>query len=243
MPVPADMPLPPVVILCGGLGTRLRSAVADRPKVLALIDGVPFLTLLLRHLHRQGVRDVVLSTGYLADQVRHYAELNAPQGITLRCVEEPHPLGTGGALRFAAAEAGLTRSFLALNGDTFFSGSLSALIEAHASAPDALATLALTPVSDPSRYGTVELDADSRHVRAFHEKQSGTSGWVNAGAYVLSPELLARVPPDRAVSLERDLFSLMTGRLVGVMFPHASFLDIGTPDDYQRAASVLRAFT
>ena len=232
----------PVVILCGGLGTRLRPAVADRPKVLAPVDDVPFLDHLLRHLRRQDLTNVILSTGYLGEMVRDFAGDGADWNLRIRYAREPRPLGTGGALRFAADQHDLAASFLALNGDTFFSGSLRELAAFHAAKPDAKASLALVPVDDASRYGTVECDTESDAVLAFREKDEAVPGtaWINAGAYVLTPTLLDTIGPDEQVSLERDVFPRWVGRGVYARpYPEAAFIDIGTPDDYDRAGQVL----
>lgn len=229
----------PVVILCGGLGTRLRPAVSDRPKVLAPVAGEPFLGHLLAHLERQGVQEVVLSTGYLGEQIAEYAGNGAHWDLRIRYAEEPEPLGTGGALRFAAKTARLDEAFIAMNGDTFFSGNLKWLIEAHETR-EAVATLALVEVEEDTRYGTVETD-ETGAVTAFWEKEAARTApaWINAGVYVLGPALIAMIPEGK-VSLERDVFPRFVGRgLYGSAFPDADFLDIGTPEDYGRAATVL----
>lgn len=230
--------LPPVVILCGGFGTRLRPVVADRPKVLAPVAGAPFLSHLLAHLRRQGVTDVVLSTGYRAEQVAACAGDGRAWGLRVRYAREPEPLGTGGALRFAAEACGL-RTFLALNGDTFFSGALSALLVCHG-LRRAAATMALVRVPDAARYGAVRTD-EAGAVTAFVEKDAAAGpAWINAGVYVLTPALVRRIPAGTKVSLERDVFPQWLGQgLCGCRFPDATFLDIGTPADYARAAAVL----
>ena len=231
----------PVVILCGGLGTRLRPVVDDRPKVLAPVAGTPFLGHLLDHLRRQGATDVILSTGYLGEQVEAYAGDGGAWGLRLRYACEPAPLGTGGALRFAAETQALQGAFLALNGDTFFAGSLDRLLLCHG-LRRATATLALARVSRPDRYGTVRTAAETGAVTAFVEKQAAPEGeaWINAGVYVLAPALVRSIPPATKVSLERDIFPRWIGRgLFGCRFPDTPFLDIGTPEDYARAPHVL----
>ncbi len=230
------------VILCGGLGTRLRSVVADRPKVLAPIEGEPFLGYLLSHLRRQGVTDLILSIGHLGEQVEDYARSGARWQVRLRYVQESEPLGTGGALRLAADTMNLNEPFLALNGDTFFDGSLDRLTAFDASKQDARASLALVEVPNASRYGIVTVDPEGGAIRAFIEKQAGHAGpaWINAGVYVLSPALLASIPAEQNVSLERDVFPRGIGQgLYGCRFPEARFLDIGTPEDYARAPTLL----
>lgn len=229
------------VVLCGGLGTRLRSRVADRPKVLAPVRGEPFLAYLMEHLRRQGVQDIILATGYLGEMVEDYVGDGARWQVRLRCVQEPEPLGTGGALRFVADAMNLRESFLALNGDTFFSGSISRLTAFHASKQDAQASLALVEAPDASRYGTVQADPEGGEIRAFVEKQGGYDGpaWINAGVYVLGPAFVASIPAGRNVSLERDVFPRWIGQgLYGCHFPEDRLLDIGTPEDYARAQAL-----
>ena len=236
--------MPPAVVLAGGLGTRLRSVVADKPKALAPVAGRPFLAHLLRQLGAAGVRDVVLATGYGADQVEAFVKDSTPEDLRVRCVAEEEPLGTGGALAFATRSAGVDGPFLALNGDTFFGGSLGALVDGHRQA-GAAATLALAHVARADRYGRVRTDeaaSGPARVVGFDEKGEATGpAWINAGVYVLAPAALADVPPGQAVSLEREVFPRLVARgdLASVRFPDAPFLDIGTPDDYARAADVL----
>ena len=232
-------------MLCGGLGTRLRAAVADRPKVLAPVAGAPFLLHQLRFLARAGARHVVLATGYLGEQVEAWAADHAPDGLRVRCVREREPLGTGGALAHAARAAGLAGPFVALNGDTFFGGDPGALVEAHRRA-GAEATLALAHVPEAARYGRVAFVPDDDtgapvRVTGFAEKGAAGPGWINAGVYVLGPPTVEALPEGRAVSLEREVFPGLAARgaLAALRFPAAPFLDIGTPEDYARAPGVL----
>ncbi|NNF57900.1 MAG: NTP transferase domain-containing protein [Rhodothermaceae bacterium] len=238
----------PVVILAGGLGTRLRSVVADRPKVLAPVAGQPFLGHLLRRLAAEGVHDVVLSTGYLGEQIAAFVETHAPEDVRVRCVQETTPLGTGGALAHAARHAGLDTPFVAMNGDTFFGGAVITLVEAHRNAPGAEATLALARVTHADRYGRVLFAAspdDPVRVTGFAEKDTAGTGekpvWINAGVYVLAPSVLGSIPPNEKVSLERVVFPELVARgtLWARRFPDAPFLDIGTPEDYARAAEAI----
>ena len=228
-----------MVILCGGLGTRLRPAVADRPKVLAEVAGRPFLAHLLQRLAEAGARDVVLSAGHRAGQVVEFARDGAPAGMRVRVVTEEVPLGTAGALRFATDEASISGPFVGLNGDTLFTGSLDRLLQEHRRRGDA-ATVALVHVEDAGRYGAVRFDAVTSDVVSFDEKGPSGPGWINAGAYVLESDVLRDVPASGATSLERDVLPRLVGRgLRAVPFPDATFLDIGTPEDYERAAAVL----
>jgi NDP-sugar pyrophosphorylase family protein len=230
----------PIVILCGGLGTRLKSVVRDVPKVLAEINGRPFLAHLLDRLCGQGAREILLSTGYKSEMLEQFVDDRADDEMHIRCIREDQPLGTGGALRFVSDEAKLTFPFIALNGDTFFSGELERLIRFHRHSR-ATGTLAVVEVPTADRYGTVEFDGRTGELTAFEEKifQSGPS-WINAGAYVIERAILELVPEKRSVSLERDVLPEWVGRgLFACPFRRAHFLDIGTPDDYTRAQDLL----
>lgn len=239
----------PVVILAGGFGARLKPVVDDRPKVLVPVAGKPFLQHLLTRLLVEGVRDVVISTGYMAEQVEAFVDERAPDGMNVQCVLEPTPLGTGGALAFSAQEAGINGPFVAMNGDTFFGGSVSELVNAHNAAPDAKTTLALVQVDSAGRYGRVLFVAAEGgapvRVTGFVEKEEMTEelvpAWISAGLYVLSPDALADVPEGERVSLERVVFPRLAkeGALWALRYPSSHFLDIGTPEDYARAAQML----
>lgn len=224
-------------VLAGGLGTRLRAAVADRPKVLANVSGRPFVAYLLDQLADAGVRRVVLCTCYRADQVKAALGL-AYRDLQLIYSEEGSPLGTGGALRLALP-ALTTKCTLVMNGDSFCEtdlGQLKAWHDEH----QAAGTILLARVADTSRFGSVEMNEQSR-VTAFREKSGGGGpGWINAGIYLLRRELLEGIPSGRSVSLERDVFPSWIGRgLYGFRSPEGRFLDIGTPESYAEAEHFL----
>jgi NDP-sugar pyrophosphorylase family protein len=225
----------PVVILCGGKGTRLQPITDECPKPLVPVDGRPFLSHLLERLEVEGVEEVILSTGYLADQVDAFVE-RTHWGFSLRTVREKKPLGTGGALRHVADEAGLG-TFVAMNGDTLFGGSVDRLVQFH-DVQNVAASIALVQTDRPDRYGRVRFDTNSEAITGFEEKQAGIEGtvWINAGAYVLTSSVWGAIPAGRTVSLEREVFPEWIGQgLFGCRFPDADFLDIGTPDDYRKA--------
>jgi NDP-sugar pyrophosphorylase family protein len=226
----------PALILAGGLGTRLRGLLPDTPKVLAPVLGRPFLAFLLDALDAAGARRVTLCTGYQADKVEQAFGLTY-KGLTLRYSREEQPLGTGGALRRAAAAQDGER-FLALNGDSFVACDLAAFDAWHNEHGFA-AALVLARVDDAARFGTV--DADERGaVRGFHEKQGRAEpGWINAGVYLLGRELLLGLPEQGAVSIERDAFPHWLGRGLGGYRVDAPFLDIGTPESLARAEAFL----
>ncbi len=219
------------VILVGGEGTRLRPLTSTVPKpVVPLVDR-PFIAFMIEWLRRHGIEDVIMSCGFLATSVRNVLGDGSALGIRLRFVEEPDPRGTAGALKFA--ESMLDERFLLLNGDVLTDIDLTAQIAQH-ERTGARATLALVPVEDPTAYGLVRLHEDNA-VSDFVEKPSSDqidTRMISAGAYVLEREVLELVPPERNVSIEREVWPLLIGHgLYG--FPSESYwLDIGTPERY-----------
>jgi D-glycero-alpha-D-manno-heptose 1-phosphate guanylyltransferase len=224
-----DLTAVSAAILAGGLGTRLRSVVDDRPKVLAEIGGQPFLAYLLDQLSDYNVTSVVLCTGYRGDQVR--AAFGDTYGkLKLMYSRELSPLGTAGALRLALPFFA-SESMLVLNGDSFCDANLETFWQWHHER-GADITLLLTQMSDTKRYGRVDVDAEAR-VLKFEEKScSSGPGWVNAGIYLLSRKLLETISPGCALSLERDVFPTRIGRGLYGYCNAGSFLDIGTPESY-----------
>ena len=220
-------------ILAGGLGTRLRGVVADRPKVLAPVGGRPFLALLLDQLADAGIRKVVLLTGHRGEQVRE-AFGEKYEEMRLIYAEEPTPLGTAGALRRALPLVTGTRVVL-LNGDSYCDVRIDELYDWHCR-QKAAASLGLVEVPDVSRFGQVRRDRIGR-VIAFEEKgQAKGPGWINAGVYLIERKLLAELPVDRPLSLERDVLpDWVSRRLVYGMECGKRFIDIGTPESYSEA--------
>jgi NDP-sugar pyrophosphorylase family protein len=232
MTAPADLAGATAVVLAGGLGTRLRAAVADRPKVLAEVQGRPFLAYLLDRLAAAGVAEIVLCTGYLGEQVR--ATFGATHaGCPLTYVQERRPLGTAGALRRALRRI-TSDPLLVLNGDSYCPADLDALWAWHA-AHSASATLVLAPAEDTRRYGQVVVDGRGCVQRFLEKDAGGGPGWVSAGIYVLSRRVLADIPVAGAASLERQVFPAWVGRgLYGLCVP-GPLLDIGTVASYRAA--------
>jgi mannose-1-phosphate guanylyltransferase len=219
------------VILVGGQGTRLRPLTSAVPKPVVRLVDRPFIAFMLEWLREHGVDDVIMSCGFLADRIRSVLGDGSQLRVRLRYVEELEPRGTAGALKLA--EPMLDERFLMLNGDVLTDIDLTAQIAQHEAA-GASATLALVPVPDPSAYGVVVLRED-RSVREFVEKPSSNdvgSNLISAGAYVLERDILALVPPNRNVSIEREVWPLLVDDgLYG--FPSDSYwLDIGTPARY-----------
>ena len=227
------------VILAGGMGTRLREVVADKPKVLAEVNGRPFITYLLDQLADAGVNRVVLCTGYMAGLISaslgcHY------RGMELQYSEETVPIGTGGAVRLALPMISSSPSpVLVMNGDSFCEVDLPAFVQQHKDAA-ARASLVLAQVSDISRYGAVELAAD-KVILKFEEKGGRQGqGLINAGIYLLEQSAIAAMPATGALSLERDLFPSLIGHGLFGFTQSGKFIDIGIPADYHAASSFFR---
>ena len=220
------------LILAGGEGTRLRPLTSTIPKPVVPLAGRPFISFMLDWLRGHGVDDVILSCGFLADGVRAVLGDGQDAGLRLRYVEEPEPLGTGGALRYAGDL--LAERFLMLNGDVLCDFNLSAQLAQH-ERTGAQATIALVGVEDPSAYGLVRLAGD-RSVREFLEKPRPDeidSNLINAGAYILERSVLeGMAPPGTNISIERDVFPGLVDHGLFGFEAEGYWLDIGTPERY-----------
>jgi mannose-1-phosphate guanylyltransferase len=220
------------LILAGGEGTRLRPLTSTIPKPVVPLVDQPFISYMLEWLRRHGVDDVILSCGFMADGVRSVLGDGSGLGIRLRYLEEPKPLGTGGALKFA--EDLLEDRFFMLNGDVLTDMDLTAQLRQHERS-GARVTLALIAVEDPSAYGLVSRNEDLS-VSKFIEKPGPyqiVTDLISAGAYIIEREVLAELAPAGTnVSIERELFPRLVGR--GLFGYEASgyWLDIGTPQRY-----------
>ncbi len=226
------------LVLVGGEGTRLRPLTERMPKPAVTLVDRPFISYMVEWLASHGVDDVILACGFLPDRLRDVLGDGEPGGPTIRYLAEPEPRGTAGAIRFAADL--LDERFLALNGDTLTDLDLSALMAAH-DERGARATIGLYPVADPSAYGLVRTAADDA-VLEFLEKPSAEmlatldTDEINAGAYVLERTVLDLIPPDRAVSIEREVFPRLVGDGLYGKRLEGYWMDIGTPERYLQAS-------
>jgi D-glycero-alpha-D-manno-heptose 1-phosphate guanylyltransferase len=222
------------VVLAGGLGLRLRTAVPDLPKPMAPVAGRPFLAWLLEALAGQGVQSAVLSVGYRAETIEgHFGASYA--GLELRYAREAEPLGTGGALKRALRQV---RSFpaLALNGDSLVDLDLTAMRELHRRTRARL-TIALVEAPDASRYGRVALREGC--VSAFAAEGEPGPGLVNAGVYLMEAGLLDEPELPERFSFERDFLQPRVGSLAPAAFlASGRFIDIGVPEDFARAQTL-----
>lgn len=220
------------IVLAGGLGTRLRSEVAELPKAMAPINGRPFLEYLFDYLQHYGIKAVYLSVGYKASAIEaHFG--NRYRDLILHYVPEDEPLGTGGAI-LKALRATTTQTVLATNGDSIFACDLTAFGTFHAARASQL-SLALKPMTNFDRYGTVTVNEHDR-VTGFEEKQPRESGLISAGVYLINRDWLLAKPLPEKCSMERDVLEAYhtTDAMAG--FQSTSyFLDIGIPEDFQKA--------
>ena len=224
------------LILCGGLGTRLRNTVGDAPKSMAPIRGKPFLEILLESLKARGFREFVLATGYKSEAVEGYFGNGGKWGVAIAYSRENSPLGTGGALKLA--EPHLGDQFFLLNGDTFGDFDPAAM-EKRMRAGNAAVVMALKAVQDVSRYGRVEMDTGGRILKFSEKGKAAGPGLVNAGIYLIRKHMLSQIELFRALSLENDVLPRVFDRGVYGCEIRGLFIDIGVPEDYQRAQSLL----
>lgn len=224
------------VILVGGEGTRLRPITSRVPKPVAPVVERPFVSYILDNLVRHGVERVVFSSGFLASAIEAELGDGHEYGLTVEYVVEDEPLGTAGAIKNVAAVLH-PGCFFVFNGDVLSDVDLTALATQHHQT-QAMATIFLTPVDDPRRYGLVELRPDGS-VANFLEKPGSDrvgSALINAGVYVLEHDVLAMIPPARMFSIERGVFPELAqaGSLYGYV-EAGYWRDIGTPESYLQA--------
>ncbi|MEI6828135.1 MAG: nucleotidyltransferase family protein [Desulfuromonadales bacterium] len=225
------------IVLAGGKGTRLQTVVADRPKPLALVAGRPFIEYLFDQLSNAGIKQVIVSTGYLGEQIqRQFGETYST--LSLCYSQECVPLGTGGALRHALPLI-TSQQVLVLNGDSYCDTDIIGLLESHKT-KDALVTITTVAVPDISRYGSVTATQEGL-VSDFQEKgiKAGT-GFINAGIYVIDTSVLDTLAPDTMISLEKEVLPRYIGKSLYAFASNGTFIDIGVPEDYQRAQQLFQ---
>ena len=228
------------VVLAGGLGTRLRERVSQLPKPMAPVAGRPFLAWVIDALIRDGFHEIVLSVGYRWEAIRDHFGATY-RGASIGYAVEVEPLGTGGAVALAFAEAGLaaTDAALVLNGDTYLNLDFAALRDWYFKSP-ASAAMVLRAVDDTARYGSVEFAGEL--VTGFAEKARSGPGLINAGVYILRADVFARFGLAGRFGLEADLLQRHCASLAPrAHVTSAYFIDIGVPQDYDRAQTELPA--
>jgi D-glycero-alpha-D-manno-heptose 1-phosphate guanylyltransferase len=219
------------IVLAGGLGTRLRSVVPDLPKPMAPVAGRPFLAWVLDRLVDAGCERAVLAVGYRHEPIRAYFG-ERYRGMALHYSVEDTPLGTGGAIRLAAEHISSHPVFV-LNGDTYLELDYRAMLAVHEQA-GAEMSVAVCRVDDVGRYGALELEGGVIH--GFLEKGRAGPGVINAGTYLLSADVIARIPAGQSFSFEQQLLFPRVGEIRPTAFlTDGLFIDIGVPEDYARA--------
>lgn len=234
------MSIKQAIILAGGLGTRLRSAVPDLPKCMAIVAGKPFLSYVIDFLLTQGIEKFIFSLGYKSEIIERYLDEHYP-GLHFTTVVEREPLGTGGAIKLASTKA-TNDNVLVANGDTLFKINGKQVFDFHLNR-NAECTVALKPMNNFDRYGAVELDHD-RKIVSFKEKQFYEQGLINGGVYILNiPGFLKHDFPEK-FSFEKKYLEANTnsGSLYGCV-QDVYFIDIGIPEDYNKAQEDLRSST
>lgn len=225
-----------VVILAGGIGSRLRSVVSEVPKCMAEVNGKPFLHYLFQYLMPFNPERVILSLGYKHEIVEHWiASLILPFEVVNRV--ESSPLGTGGAIKDALS-AVKGKDAIVLNGDTFFEVDLSDFLHFHQKKQGVEVSLALKPMRDFDRYGSVTIDPTTHIISGFEEKKLCEEGLINGGVYAINKQTLASFPEK--FSMENDYFTAKVNekKLSGYVCD-GYFIDIGIPDDYEKAQQSL----
>jgi len=222
------------IVLVGGFGTRLRPLTLHAPKQMLPVAHRPMIERVVEHLGAHGVDEVILALGYKPDAFLAAYPDGRCADVTLHYAVEPEPLDTAGAIRFAAASGGVDDTVIVVNGDVLTDLDVTALVACHRST-GAAATIALTKVDDPSRYGVVPTDPDGL-VLGFVEKppaDEAPTHWINAGTYVLEPSVIASIADDRRVSIEREIFpALVADRSLYALHSDAYWVDAGTPETY-----------
>ncbi|MCX7728403.1 MAG: HAD-IIIA family hydrolase [Bacteroidia bacterium] len=221
----------PALILAGGLGTRLRHLIPDLPKPMANVAGSPFLYYILKHLQIQGIKDIYISVGYKSEKIQEYFG-NYFHSSFLHYIKEEEPLGTGGAISYAIQQINAD-NILIINGDTFLNFDLNQFIQAH---QNENLTLLLKYVQQSNRYGFV--DFENQYVQGFSEKSEEIrNGWINAGVYLMNKKFfLSTAPQQKVFSFEKDyLEKIYTRYPIKVFTINKYFIDIGVPEDYERA--------
>lgn len=225
------------LILAGGKGTRLRPLTVYTPKPIVPFLNQPFLLYQIKILQRAGIEEITLSLSYQPDKIELVLGDGSDYGVNLRCITEPSPMGTGGAYKFAASD--IRETTVVLNGDILTDLDIEGVVEFHKS-KQAAATLVLAPVENPSAYGLVETDADGKVLR-FREKPKPeeldalTVNTINAGIYILEPEVLDLIPKGENYSFEYNVFPALLNRQMpfyAYILQDNYWRDIGNPQSY-----------
>ena len=225
------------IILAGGLGTRLRSVVSELPKCMAPVAGKPFLHYVIAHLQKEGIQNFIFSVGYKSESITSFVKENLP-GTNFRFSIEDEPLGTGGAIKLAMEKTS-EKNILVCNGDTLFNVHVNELNNFHLQhAADC--TLCLKPMNNFERYGVVEVNNDAS-IKSFKEKQFYEAGLINGGVYALNIRNFMKENLPEKFSFEKDyLEKYVDEKKMYGLIQNEYFIDIGIPEDYERAQTELK---
>jgi D-glycero-alpha-D-manno-heptose 1-phosphate guanylyltransferase len=224
------------IILAGGFGTRLKSAVPDLPKCMAPINGKPFLQYLIDYLIQQGVRSFIFSLGYLHEFIESFLQENYPT-LIYKVVVENEPLGTGGAINLAIEQAH-QKNVIVLNGDTMYAVNIQELYDFQTQ-HNCITTLSLKPMHQFERYGVVSIN-EQCYIQQFQEKKYYESGLINGGVYALNVELFKKLSLPKVFSFEKDYLEKYfdSYKMMGLI-QDKYFIDIGIPEDFEKAKKEL----
>ncbi len=223
------------------MGTRLRPVLSDKPKPLAPIGDISFLEMLVLQLRSQGLGNLLMCTGFEADQIYREFGDGHKWNVNIIYSRETRPLGTAGAIKLAERFLQKSPDFVVMNGDSFLELDLRQLIRSHRE-NGGIATIAVRRVPDAARYGTVHIDSQN-WVTRFSEKMGIASpGIINGGVYVFNRDLLNSIP-DGPTSLEKDVLPALPDQSIFALEQTGMFIDIGTPEDYARAKSLYRVLS
>ncbi|CDT93205.1 HddC [Vibrio coralliirubri] len=222
-----------VVILAGGLGTRLKKISGEIPKPMVDISGQPFLYRLMKYLEKQGVKRIILSLSYRADYIIERVTSDIPVNCKVDFVIESEPLGTGGAIKLATNKVE-TEKFIVLNGDTYCELDYNAFIKFS---QNSQLLISGVEVEDVSRYGSLQLDQDN-NVLAMIEKGRSGSGIINSGIYILDKNIIESFPEEK-FSFETEFIPMFEG-IFKAYTSKPYFIDIGIPEDYHQACEIFK---
>ena len=228
------------VLLAGGLGTRLRSVVSDRPKPLADVCGKPFLEYLILELKRHGICDIIMAVGYKGEMIEEYFKDGAKWDISIQYAYERELLGTAGAVKNAEQKLH-SSEFFVINADTFYQAAYEEMMNLYEK-DDADMVLVLRRVPDISRYGSVRVQG--HRVTGFNEKRvEKCSGLINGGIYLMKKDILKNIPVERKCSLENEIIPglIKSGAKVEGIINEGYFIDIGVPEDYYQFSEDIEA--
>jgi D-glycero-alpha-D-manno-heptose 1-phosphate guanylyltransferase len=225
-----------IIILAGGLGTRLRSVISDLPKCMAPVNGKPFIDYVINYFQQQGINDFIVSVGYKYEAIEQYLK-NELSTVNYQLSIEEEPLGTGGAIKKACALA-KNKNVFVTNGDTLFKANTSSLQNFHQQ-KNADCTLALKPMKNFERYGVIELNDDDS-IKSFKEKKYYDQGLINGGLYMLNVgSFLSASFPEKFSFETAYLEKYYNQHKMFGLIQDKYFIDIGIPEDYERAAKEL----